>query len=657
MTLIKPSPGGVDQESKKAKHGKKSQAGAADPASGTAQKSSPTTYNDSMTTEYINEGTATPDGGRGPTGHPIQSPPRPESATSPPSDTQQASQFVYPPPSISNEVEDEEAEGVWGYLTPIASSQYEPSVVLKKRDACAVVLPKATSRQTRSAAKGKGKVAANGKQNQPGKQKGSPSNGYIIGRHPECDILVQNDPTISNRHALLFVEQSDGSTIAFVEDLSSNGTFVNDAIVGRNKRRDLQEGDEISIVNLKRFIFRYPRNRKTSAFNQQYTLGDQLGKGHFATVYLCAEKSTGQRYAVKVFTQRKGVDERSKNEGLQKEISVLMSVSHPNLLCLKDTFAEEDRVYLVLELAPEGELFNWIISHTKLSEDHARHIFKQLFHGVKYLHDRDIVHRDIKPENILLVNRALTVKIADFGLAKIIGEDSFTTTLCGTPSYVAPEILRKNDHRKYTRAVDIWSLGVVLYICLCGFPPFSDELMTAEFPFTLMDQIRKGIFNYPTPYWDEIDDPVLDLIDKMLTVNADERLTIDECLQHPWITQNFKSNSQNPDVNPADSIDGLTPAMNNLDFSKRKVARTRTLLCNMNEVVVGKEIDKANNKPTVKIFQKNADHKTNKSPVKTEFSPQRLRENSPGALRAPEEFMQMGGKGDEVLFDDEDDDE
>jgi serine/threonine-protein kinase Chk2 len=211
------------------------------------------------------------------------------------------------------------------------------------------------------------------------------------------------------------MEQSDGSSVAFVEDLSSNGTFVNDAIVGRNKRRDLQEGDEISIVNLKRFIFRYPRNRKTSAFNQQYTLGDQLGKGHFATVYLCAEKNTGERYAVKVFTQRKGVDERSKNEGLRQEIAVLMSVSHPNLLCLKDTFAEEDRVYLVLELAPEGELFNWIISHTKLSEDQARHVFKQLFHGMKYLVSFDLwLEPEYSPTNMQLYS---TIVISSTGIS------------------------------------------------------------------------------------------------------------------------------------------------------------------------------------------------------------------------------------------------
>ncbi|KAH0543520.1 hypothetical protein FGG08_002188 [Glutinoglossum americanum] len=642
-----PSAGDHGQDPKKARHTKKTQAVAAAPT--VAQQPLPVTQSESMNTEYVNEGTVSPpDGEQGPA-H-VRSPVQYDSVTSPPSDTQQLSQFVIPPQSISHEVEDEEAEGVWGYLVPIASSQYEPSVVLKKRAACTVVLPNATSsRQTRSAAKGKGKERAKGKQNDPVKPKGSPSTGYIIGRHPECDIVVQNDPTISNRHALLFVEQFDGNSVAFVEDLSSNGTFVNDAIVGRNKRRDLQEGDEISIVNLKRFIFRYPRNRKTSAFHQQYTLGDQLGQGHFATVYLCVEKSTGERYAVKVFTQRKGVDERTRNESLQQEIAVLMSLGHPNLLCLKDTFAEENRVYLVLELAPEGELFNWIISHNKLTEDETRHVFIQLFHGLKYLHDRDIVHRDIKPENILMVNSSLAVKIADFGLAKIIGEDSFTTTLCGTPSYVAPEIINKGD-RRYTRAVDIWSLGVVLYICLCGFPPFSDELNRPDYPYDLLEQIRRGIFDFPSPYWDDIDDHAMDLIDKMLSVDADERLTVDECLHHPWITQKSGGNSQNPDINPTDSIDGLTPAMNNLDFSKRKIARTRTLLSQFNKVAVSKEIDATPKDLTVKIFQRNADHHVNKSPVETA---QVTREHTPGALRAPEEFMQMGGKGDQVLFDEE----
>lgn len=196
---------------------------------------------------------------------------------------------------------------------------------------------------------------------------------------------VIKSPVVSNRHCILFCENKGGDTIAVLEDLSGNGTFVNDSLVGRNKRRVLNEGDEIAILDEARFVFRYPLSRNTSRFRQQYTILEQLGKGHFASVYLCVEKSTGVRYAVKKFEKRSGPGEKSKVEGLQQEIAVLMSVSHPALLCLKDTFDEEDGVYLVLELAAEGELFNWIIMKQKLTEAEARKVFVQLFQAVKYL--------------------------------------------------------------------------------------------------------------------------------------------------------------------------------------------------------------------------------------------------------------------------------
>jgi len=193
-------------------------------------------------------------------------------------------------------------------------------------------------------------------------------------------------------------------------------------------------------------MFYYPKNRDSNGFRQQYKILQQLGKGHFATVYLCVERSTGTQYAVKRFEKRYGDSGKSQTDGLQQEIGVLKSVSHPNMLCLKDTFDEEDGVYLVLELAPEGELFNCIVMKQKLTEEETRKVFVQLFQGVKYLvcspirptlcshyshaqHERNIVHRDIKPENILLADKELSVKLADFGLAKIIGEESFTTTL------------------------------------------------------------------------------------------------------------------------------------------------------------------------------------------------------------------------------------
>lgn len=217
---------------------------------------------------------------------------------------------------------------------------------------------------------------------------------------------------------------------------------------------------------------------------------------------------------------------------------------------------------------------------------------------------------------------------------------------CGTPSYVAPEILENSRHRKYSRAVDVWSLGVVLYICLCGFPPFSDELWSEEHPYTLSQQIKMGRFDYPSPYWDSVGDPALDLIDRMLTVDVDQRITIDECLEHPWITQKK--------ITAADSTDGLTGAMGQLDFSKRKFARERTLLCNLNSVKISKVIEWQDNKAPVKVYDKNLDGKKAHNPPKAVANGHAAqatgREDVPAANVQADVFMEMGGKGDPQLF-------
>jgi serine/threonine-protein kinase CHEK2 len=398
---------------------------------------SPLTNQESTATETYKDGTVTP-----PEGRPSQirhhtpaSSPRLNSLSSPPGDTQPFSQFLFPPQDLEDS-DEEPDENTWGYLLPL-DERFGKKLKMKKRPACPA--PSAPLEISKLKKKHKERVTGNlakdeEKYERTKREVGHPSGGYLVGRHPECDLIV-DIPTISNRHCLLFSEHKRGDTVAVLEDLSSNGTFVNEAIVGRNKRRELEDGDEITILDEARFVFRYPqRERESSAFRTQYRMLQQLGKGHFASVYLCIEKATGFKFAVKKFERRLGDSQRSQTEGLQQEIAVLMSVSHPNVLCLKDTFDETDGVYLILELAPEGELFNWIVMKQKLSEDETRKVFIQLFQGIKYLHERNIVHRDIKPENILLTDKNLSIKLADFGLAKIIGEESFTTTLCGTPS-------------------------------------------------------------------------------------------------------------------------------------------------------------------------------------------------------------------------------
>lgn len=230
----------------------------------------------------------------------------------------------------------------------------------------------------------------------------------------------------------------------------------------------------------------------------------------------------------------------------------------------------------------------------------------------------------------MIIDDELHVKLADFGLAKIIGEESFTTTLCGTPSYVAPEILAETRHRKYTKAVDVWSLGVVMYICLCGFPPFSDELYSKDFPYTLSQQIREGKFDYPSPYWDSVGDPALDLIDSMLVVDPEKRFTIDQCLSHIWMT------ASGPNVK--DSTDGLVGGLAGLDVHRRGVVRERTLLADINSVEVTK-IGGKNAKNAVEVHKKNAHHTA--------------AEARPFDGRNAEEFVAMGGKGDQELFRDD----
>lgn len=202
---------------------------------------------------------------------------------------------------------------------------------------------------------------------------------------------------------------------------------------------------------------------------------------------------------------------------------------------------------------------------------------------------------------------------------------------------MAPEILQESRRRKYTKAVDIWSLGVVLYICLCGFPPFSDELYTRENPYTLAQQIKMGRFDYPSPYWDSVGDPALDLIDRMLTVDVDKRITVDECLEHPWLTGKTQSLT--------DSTDGLTGALGQLDFSKRKVARERTLLSSINDAAFS-ECGEGTGTP-VKVFHKNnAGKRMHNQPITSNQA-------TPGGQTAPQDFVNLGEGGDPVLFEED----
>jgi serine/threonine-protein kinase Chk2 len=174
-----------------------------------------------------------------------------------------------------------------------------------------------------------------------------------------------------------------------LEDLSSNGTWVNSIIIGRNKYREIEHGDEITLAGGYRYHFRFPTTSISTGFKDNFTLGPLLGSGHFANVYSATEKKSGKLFAVKVF--KKSNRQTSNTQDLQQEIALLMSVGHPNILCLKFPYDEPDGVYLVLELAPEGELFNYILQCQKIPEHDTRKIVIQLLNGLKYLVCRSVL--------------------------------------------------------------------------------------------------------------------------------------------------------------------------------------------------------------------------------------------------------------------------
>ena len=167
---------------------------------------------------------------------------------------------------------------------------------------------------------------------------------------------------------------------------------------------------------------------------------------------------------------------QSQREPVKDEANILLNVHHPNIIGVKEIFETRRYFYIAMELVRGGELFDRIVEKQHFDEPTTRLVMKQLLEAVAYLHARGIAHRDIKPENILLAEPGtFVVKLSDFGLSRVFDDSSFMKTMCGTPAYVAPEVLMSAGTGGYTDAVDMWSLGVIMYVMLSGFHPFNLE--------------------------------------------------------------------------------------------------------------------------------------------------------------------------------------
>ncbi|KAL3311577.1 Phosphorylase b kinase gamma catalytic chain, liver/testis isoform [Cichlidogyrus casuarinus] len=272
------------------------------------------------------------------------------------------------------------------------------------------------------------------------------------------------------------------------------------------------------------------------SFYATYDVGHVLGTGASSTVRICTKKSTDENFALKIIDLNSGVESADliRTECI-REVEILRKVTnHPNIIQLHDVFEGDAYIFLVFELCPGGELFDYLTKMVALSEKKTRSIMRQILNAVYFIHERDIVHRDLKPENILL-DSELNIKITDFGLAVMNNDRKELMETRGTPGYLAPEVLKVGYYENeppYGQPVDIWACGVIMYTLLVGCPPFWNRK-----EHLMLRHIMQGQYSFPSPEWDDISETAKDIIRKTLVVDPSKRITAKEALNHEFFGQ------------------------------------------------------------------------------------------------------------------------
>ena len=263
-----------------------------------------------------------------------------------------------------------------------------------------------------------------------------------------------------------------------------------------------------------------------------YAFERLIGGGHFGSVRIAHRITDPQiKYAVKSILKE---NIKSDVKLLEEELAILTEVDHPNIIKFHETYIDYRYVHIVMELCDGGELFEKIVEMHKFTEKQAAILMRKILSSVKYLHEMGICHRDLKPENFLFVDKSedAEIKLIDFGLSKRFGtpHEAHQThekmhTIVGTPYYVAPEVLKGN----YEESCDLWSLGVILYIMLCGYPPFEGDNNKEIFKRVLQQQLE-----FDPEDWTTISKEAKDLISKMLEKEPTKRITANDAFKHPW---------------------------------------------------------------------------------------------------------------------------
>eukprot|EP00470_Lotharella_oceanica_P010878 CAMPEP_0170190702 /NCGR_PEP_ID=MMETSP0040_2-20121228/49930_1 /TAXON_ID=641309 /ORGANISM="Lotharella oceanica, Strain CCMP622" /LENGTH=414 /DNA_ID=CAMNT_0010438631 /DNA_START=46 /DNA_END=1290 /DNA_ORIENTATION=+ len=269
---------------------------------------------------------------------------------------------------------------------------------------------------------------------------------------------------------------------------------------------------------------------------EEYERLEELGVGRFSSVICAEHKRTKVKYAMKVI-EKVNIDEKEQ-QALHTEIAVLRMLRHPNILSLKHVFETRRQIFIITNLVSGGDLFEKLDKVKVFDEKKAREIMGNLLGVVQYLHSRGVVHRDLKPENILITKgENFGIVLGDFGLSQFAGPHQTMTLACGTPAYVAPEVWIMEG---YDSQVDLWSLGVILYLFLSGRLPFNGKDKKELQQHTLHSKLN---FNYKI--WENISKEAIDLTSKLLEKDPRKRLTAKQALEHPWLKRGAKSESEN----------------------------------------------------------------------------------------------------------------
>ncbi|XP_011263206.1 phosphorylase b kinase gamma catalytic chain, skeletal muscle/heart isoform isoform X2 [Camponotus floridanus] len=289
-----------------------------------------------------------------------------------------------------------------------------------------------------------------------------------------------------------------------------------------------------------------PDKDAAKGFYAKYEPKEILGRGISSTVRRCIEKETGIEYAAKIIdiSNETQEDGHTMKDATLQEVQILHRVAgHPYIIELHDVFESSTFIFLIFELCKNGELFDYLTSVVTLSEKKTRYIMRQVFEGIQHVHNQRIVHRDLKPENILLDDN-LNVKITDFGFARILNPGEKLEDLCGTPGYLAPEVLKCNMFENadgYGFEVDIWACGVIMFTLLVGCPPFWHRKQ-----MVMLRNIMEGKYSFTSPEWADITEAPKDLIRKLLVVDPKKRISIKDALEHSFFhTVELKAKSFN----------------------------------------------------------------------------------------------------------------